>query len=158
MKKPVLAAIIATDLMVIGGASFVLMNRLQKVDIPASAPEENSSENRTQPVPMATPEAPSQPQALPPQAATPPPEIKRRILFKIKVPNAKEVQISGDFNDWKPEDLAQGDKHIWTLTIPISPGVYTYNYIIDGQRKVKDPNNPRATPDRKSILTVKGNS
>ena len=150
MKRSILGAIIAVDLAVIGGASFVLMNRLQSVDFPQTAAQKPAS---PRPDPLTVPATPAQP--LPAPAA--PAEIKRRILFKIKIPNAKKVQIMGDFTDWKPQNLSEDDKKFWTVTIPISPGVYSYNYVIDGQRKVKDPNNPRATPDRKSILTVKGN-
>ncbi len=137
-----LTFIIAADLTVIGGASFVLMNRLQEANI-ASLPVREAA---------AAP--PSPPADLPVN----PPEIKRHILFRIKVPKAKRVQIIGDFTDELPRDLAKNDQQTWTITLPISPGVYTYNYVINGQRKIRDPNNARATPDHKSILTVKGAS
>jgi hypothetical protein len=148
LKKPLLTFIIAADLTVIGGASFVLMNRLQEANI-ASLPTEAGTRRVAEEVPAA-----ERPVATPSPA--PPPEIKHRILFQIKAPKARRVQIIGDFTDEMPQDMKKDNKKVWTITLSLSPGVYTYNYVIDGKRKIRDPNNVRATPDHKSILTVKG--
>ncbi len=147
MKKPALAVIIIIDLAVMSGAAYVLLNRL---------PGDKSKPD------IKTVEVPALPKALEPDKTSPlsgPPksEVKRRILFSVRVAKAKRVQITGDFTDWKPESLRRGKNNVWSIVMPLSPGVYAYNFIVNGKRKIKDPNNPRATPDGKSILTVKGN-
>jgi enterochelin esterase-like enzyme len=69
------------------------------------------------------------------------------VTFKLKAPQAKEVQLSGVAllvalgNAGKPVPFTKGDDGIWTLTIgPLKPDMYIYNFIVDGVR-IADPNN-----------------
>ena len=69
------------------------------------------------------------------------------VTFRLKAPQAKEVQLSGVAllvalgNGGKPVPFAKGDDGIWTLTIgPMKPDMYIYNFIVDGVR-IADPNN-----------------
>jgi 1,4-alpha-glucan branching enzyme len=56
-------------------------------------------------------------------------------------PDAKVVQVAGDFNGWNPDrtslELAQGG--VWTVTLPLEPGRYQYMLVVDGDRWVADP-------------------
>ncbi len=57
-----------------------------------------------------------------------------QVEFRIFKPKAKFVSIVGDFNNWNPEnDLLEKDKSgVWNLQKRLSPGLYKYKYIVDG--------------------------
>jgi len=69
------------------------------------------------------------------------PELKF-ITFSIKINNAKEIYIAGDFNKWKKDSikLVKKEKDKWETIIPLAPGSYRYVYYIDG-KKTMDPLN-----------------
>jgi len=72
---------------------------------------------------------------------------KGEIIFKYYDPNAREVQIAGDFTDWKPvKDLmsVQKGNKLWSGALPLKAGIYQYKYIVDGEWKI-DPFNPKVT-------------
>ncbi len=82
------------------------------------------------------------------------------IQFVLRAPRAATVALVGDFNDWDtastPLQKAAGD--LWTVTIPLSAGRYTYTFVVDGKRWVADPSAPRAPADDlgqpSSVVTV----
>ena len=64
--------------------------------------------------------------------------------FTIEAPGAKSVYVTGSFNDWSLDDgcrLKEKDGQ-WEVYIPLKPGFYKYQFIVDGVWK-EDPNNPR---------------
>jgi hypothetical protein len=81
-----------------------------------------------------------------PEIATAPaagPEVPARVLVRLVVvqPGAQMVQAAGDFNGWNPtqtplEPTANG---AWTVTIPLEPGRYEYQFVVDGERWIADP-------------------
>lgn len=71
------------------------------------------------------------------EPTAPAPAVNAAVEFAYVAPNAGEVQIAGDFTDWKPIGLHQsGDR--WTTNLRLSPGRYTYMYVVDG-RWTTDP-------------------
>lgn len=65
------------------------------------------------------------------------------VEFRIDAPDANEVRLAADFNNWKPEDtrlVNAGDNGLFNVTLDLEPGRYRYRYVIDGEW-VKDPNN-----------------
>ena len=82
------------------------------------------------------------------------------VQFVLRAPRARSVTLVGDFNDWDiastPLQRAAGD--MWTVTIPLTAGRYTYTFIVDGKRWVADPSAPRAPADEfgqpSSVVTV----
>jgi len=82
------------------------------------------------------------------------------VQFVLRAPRATIVTLAGDFNDWDtavtPLQRAAGD--LWTVTIPLTAGRYTYTFVIDGKRWVADPSAPRAPADDfgqpSSVVTV----
>lgn len=61
-------------------------------------------------------------------------ETARTIVFKIYCPEAKEVYLAGDFNDWDERSLPmikRGDD-VWELAQELKPGEYQYKYLVDG--------------------------
>lgn len=86
------------------------------------------------------------------------------VQFIVHVPSAARVTVVGDFNDWNltatPLQHASGD--LWTVTVPLVPGRYSYNFVIDGQRWVTDPVAPRARTNEfgqpSSVITVESST
>ncbi|HQP10388.1 MAG TPA: glycogen-binding domain-containing protein, partial [Candidatus Omnitrophota bacterium] len=64
--------------------------------------------------------------------------------FMIEAPGAKSVYVTGSFNDWSLDDgcrLKEVNGQ-WEVQIPLKPGSYKYQFIVDGVWK-EDPSNPR---------------
>lgn len=80
--------------------------------------------------------------------------------FSIDVSGAKSVYVTGSFNDWSLDDscrLKEADGQ-WRVEIPLKPGLYKYQFIVDGVWK-EDPDNPRrernSFGDINSLVEVK---
>jgi hypothetical protein len=56
-------------------------------------------------------------------------------------PNAKNVFLAGDFNNWSPGTLAmKKDGDVWTFSVHLSVGKHQYKFIVDGNWII-DPRN-----------------
>lgn len=67
----------------------------------------------------------------------------RFVEFRLHAPKAKEVQLGGDFNQWRAESLplAKSRKGVWETLLPLPPGRYSYLFRVDGEW-TKDPEAP----------------
>jgi 1,4-alpha-glucan branching enzyme len=76
-------------------------------------------------------------------AAAPKASTKKRITFKINAPEAKDVRISGSFNEWSYEStpLKKDESGNWKTMVSLAPGTYEYRFIVDGQWR-DDPECP----------------
>jgi 1,4-alpha-glucan branching enzyme len=76
-------------------------------------------------------------------AAAPPKATKRRVTFKLEAPEAREVRLSGSFNDWSYEDkpLKKEVNGVWKTLVMLAPGTYEYRFVVDGQWR-DDPECP----------------
>lgn len=73
-----------------------------------------------------------------------PKQTKEGVIFSYYDPVAQNVQLVGDFSDWKPVDdiLTQEEgNNIWRGTFPLDPGKHQYKFVVDGEWKI-DPHNP----------------
>jgi hypothetical protein len=62
------------------------------------------------------------------------------VQFRLQSSDATDVRLAGSFTDWQPEyQLHETAPGLWTVTLPLAPGVHDYAFIIDGQRWVTDP-------------------
>ena len=64
--------------------------------------------------------------------------------FVLRAPNAKGVAVAGDFSGWKPvHAMTQAEAGVWTVVVPLDPGVHDYAFVVDGERWIPDPSAPR---------------
>ncbi len=59
--------------------------------------------------------------------------------FRLDRPEAKSVGLAGEFNGWKSQPMARRDDGIWTLTVPLPPGLYGYKFLVNGSEWLIDP-------------------
>jgi hypothetical protein len=86
------------------------------------------------------------------------------VLVRLVVvqPGARVVQAAGDFNGWNPSrtPLEQTAEGAWTVTLPLEPGRYEYQFVIDGERWIGDPFAVEQSNDgfgsRNAVLDVRG--
>jgi hypothetical protein len=66
-----------------------------------------------------------------------------QVVVSLSAPEAKEVYVAGDFNNWKLDEDSrmQAINGTWSKTINLKSGRYRYRFVIDG-KWVDDPNNP----------------
>lgn len=67
------------------------------------------------------------------------------VVFTFKDPDARVVQLAGDFNNWVPDKSVSTRKMpsgTWEKVVRLGPGVYQYRYFVDGEWH-PDPSNPR---------------
>ena len=60
-------------------------------------------------------------------------------------PEAKEVFVAGDFNQWEINNRSRMqviDNGLWTKRLQLKPGRYRYRFVVDG-KWCQDPDNPR---------------
>lgn len=78
----------------------------------------------------------------PPSLVSPEVHADRRVTFRLRAPNAKQVELRGDLGV-SPQQLSKDEHGVWTVTIgPLEPDVYTYSFGVDGAG-ITDPSNPR---------------
>jgi Glycogen recognition site of AMP-activated protein kinase len=62
------------------------------------------------------------------------------VQFRLQTSEATDVRLAGSFTHWQPQyQLHETAPGLWTVTLPLAPGVHDYAFIIDGQRWVTDP-------------------
>lgn len=65
------------------------------------------------------------------------------VQFRLDAPAARHVVLAGDFTDWKPTyALRRSEPGVWTVVVPLNPGVHDYAFVVDGHRWVADPMAP----------------
>jgi 1,4-alpha-glucan branching enzyme len=82
------------------------------------------------------------------------------VVFRIKVPSARTVQLAGDWsrNNWARGDAEEGevlvglmekagDGGVWELAVRLGPGRYRYRYLVNETEWLLDPENPRVVDD-----------
>jgi hypothetical protein len=62
------------------------------------------------------------------------------VQFRLDAPDAQKVQLAGNFTNWKANvSLKRSAAGVWTIVLPLTPGVHSYAFVIDGDRWVADP-------------------
>ena len=66
------------------------------------------------------------------------------VQFRLHMAAAKQVALAGSFSDWQPAyALQQVAEGVWTVVLPITPGVHDYAFVVDGEQWVPDPYAPQ---------------
>ena len=82
------------------------------------------------------------------------------VQFVLVEPGSESVTLVGSFNDWDTAAtrLRRGEGGVWSVELPLTPGRYTYSFVVDGTRWLADPAAPRSVDDDfgtpSSVLTV----
>ena len=65
-----------------------------------------------------------------------------KITFSLTSPDAKEVILMGDFNQWNPKvhPMKKNKTGVWEKVTLLFPGTYEYRFMVDGHWQ-NDPNN-----------------
>jgi len=68
--------------------------------------------------------------------------------FAFSAPNARSVQLVGDFTHWqeRPINLQKGVDGTWRTTVELQPGVHHYRFLVDGEWR-DDPECALRTPN-----------
>ena len=63
--------------------------------------------------------------------------LQGKIKFEYSSPEAKEVFLAGNFNQWNTQvnPMKKDKKGIWKATLSLEPGRYEYRFIVDGNWK-----------------------
>ena len=81
-------------------------------------------------------------------------------IFSLKAPEASSVYVTGSFNDWSLDEKCRmiNTDGTWKLNVSLKPGVYKYQFIVDGkwQRDPENQNTERNSfGDINSLVEVK---
>jgi 1,4-alpha-glucan branching enzyme len=93
------------------------------------------------------------------EGGTKPAQGAKKVTLTLDAPDASQVFLAGQFNNWSPTDLPmeKGADGLWHATVELAPGKYEYKFVVDGEW-VEDPGNPDKVPDpyggNNSVLTV----
>jgi 1,4-alpha-glucan branching enzyme len=73
------------------------------------------------------------------------PDVKG-VTFTIEAPTAKDIYVVGHFNDWKISDesrLARREDGSWEKRMELLPGIYRYQFVVDGEWTLDSKNQER---------------
>lgn len=87
------------------------------------------------------------------------------VLFRVFAPDAHIVYLAGTFNNWarNREGLVSDPRFAmrgpdgdgtWTATVRLPPGSHAYQFVVDGDRWIRDPNEPQADAQGHSVVVV----
>lgn len=64
-----------------------------------------------------------------------------RVTFALWAPWKKRIHLIGDFNGWNPkaDPLAVDKSGLWWIEKRLDPGVYAYQFVLDGETAISDP-------------------
>jgi len=96
--------------------------------------------------------------AAPPPVVSPEVHADRRVTFRLRAPQAREVSMSGEWAGGnKAAPMTKDENGVWSVTVgPIAPDLYGYGFTADGVGML-DPSNTQMKPmrsNRTSILDV----
>jgi enterochelin esterase family protein len=96
----------------------------------------------------------------PPAIESPVVHADRTVVFSLRAPNAKSVELSGQFLQGK-QPLKNNGEGVWSITVgPVEPDLYPYNFVVDGL-SVADPSNLHLFPNERfkpSLVDIPGNA
>jgi 1,4-alpha-glucan branching enzyme len=69
---------------------------------------------------------------------------EQEIFLTYSAPEAREVKVAGNFNNWRPEatPLKNMGAGKWVVRLMLRSGEYAYRFVVDGQWG-EDPGTPQ---------------
>ena len=65
------------------------------------------------------------------------------VQFRLDAPRATQVRLAGTFTGWAPSySLQQVTPGVWSVMVPLEPGVHEYAFIVDAGTWMTDPTAP----------------
>ena len=65
------------------------------------------------------------------------------VQFRFDAPAAGNVELAGNFTNWKASvPMKRTGEGVWTVVLPLDPGVHSYAFVVDGKQWVPDPMAP----------------
>jgi hypothetical protein len=65
------------------------------------------------------------------------------VQFQLEDPSARSVALAGSFTGWAPRyQLHETAPGVWSILVPVAPGVHQYAFVVDGGRWMPDPRAP----------------
>ena len=60
---------------------------------------------------------------------------KRRVTMTLEAPEADQVSLMGDFNEWdvNTHPMKKNKRGVWEKAVMLPPGRYEYKFLVDGQ-------------------------
>jgi hypothetical protein len=61
----------------------------------------------------------------------------------------ESIALVGQFNDWDADStsLTEVSPGVWSVSVALRPGVYEYQFILNGKQRVADPTMPQVSSD-----------
>ncbi|MGD0059113.1 MAG: hypothetical protein ABSD58_06810 [Verrucomicrobiia bacterium] len=95
-----------------------------------------------------------------------PQQTEQGVILQCYAPDAFLVYLVGDFNDWghgrnglvfdpKLAMSGPGTDGVWRATVKLKPGEYEYQFVIDGDHPIRDPNAEYIDARGRSVVVVK---
>ena len=86
-------------------------------------------------------------------------EALPKVEFSYFNPDARHVQLVGDFNSWQPGEgwnMFRDASGKWMISADLKPGRYRYKFVVDGQW-IQDPNRTRDNGNEPHDSTIEVN-
>lgn len=68
-------------------------------------------------------------------------------VVSLRVPDARAVELSGDFNGWRPVALHESQPGLWETTLTLAPGTHRLNIRVNGDQWIAPPGLPTTDDD-----------
>ena len=68
-------------------------------------------------------------------------------MVRVRLPRARTVELSGDFNGWQPVGLTRELDGSWVIMLDLKPGAHRMNLRVDGERWLPPPGSTAVDDD-----------
>jgi hypothetical protein len=68
--------------------------------------------------------------------------VGEQCVVRVRLPQARIVEVSGDFNGWQPVRLTREVDGTWMASLALKPGAWRMNIRVDGERWLPPPGVP----------------
>jgi len=88
-----------------------------------------------------------------PPLVSPQVDPDRRVTFRLRAPNAKEVTVSWEGGGGR-KAMTRDERGDWSITVgPLAADLYSYSFTVDGFATI-DPANPVVKPSRSMVTSI----